>query len=127
MRCELSAATRRRLDIQGFERVDEAALALVAPSLRLALATWQELDVPYEAARTRALLAEAYRMLEDDDAAARECAAARRVFARLRADPALRALDAGEAPPGGLTPREVEVLRLVASGRSNVGSRSSGT
>ena len=38
MRCELSAATRRRLDIQGFERVDEAALAPVAPWLRLAFA-----------------------------------------------------------------------------------------
>ncbi len=92
---------------------------LALGSLRLAFATWQELDVPYEVARTRALLAEAYRLLEDDDAAARECAAARRVFARLRADPDLRALDASDAPPGGLTPREVEVLRLVASGQSN--------
>lgn len=36
MRNELSAATRRRLDIQGFDRVDEAALAPVAPWLRLA-------------------------------------------------------------------------------------------
>lgn len=33
---ELGAATRRRLDIQGFEQVDDAALALVAPWLRLA-------------------------------------------------------------------------------------------
>ena len=49
--------------------------------------------------RTRALLAHAYRLLGDDDAAARECAAARRVFARLRADPDLRALDASDAPP----------------------------
>jgi DNA-binding NarL/FixJ family response regulator len=92
---------------------------LALASLRMAFATWQELDVPYEVARTRVLLADAYRLLGDDDAAARECAAARRVFGRLRADPDLRALDAGDAPPGGLTPREVEVLRLVASGRSN--------
>jgi DNA-binding CsgD family transcriptional regulator len=92
---------------------------LALGSLRLAFATWQELDVPYEVARTRALLAHAYRLLGDDDAAARECAAARRVFARLRADPDLRALDASDAPPGGLTPREVEVLRLIASGQSN--------
>ena len=44
---------------------------LALGSLRLAFAMWQELDVPYEVARTRALLAEAYRLLEDDDAAAR--------------------------------------------------------
>ena len=31
------------------------------------------------------------------------CAAARRVFARLRADPDLQALDASDAPPGGRT------------------------
>jgi DNA-binding CsgD family transcriptional regulator/tetratricopeptide (TPR) repeat protein len=92
---------------------------LALGSLRLAFAAWQELDVPYEVARTRVLLAHAYRLLDDDDAAARECAAARRVFVRLRADPDLRALDARDARPGGLTPREVEVLRLVASGRSN--------
>jgi DNA-binding CsgD family transcriptional regulator len=88
-------------------------------SLRLALAAWQELEVPYEVARTRALLAEAYRSLGDDDAASRECAAARTVFERLGARPDLRTLDARNAPPGGLTPREVEVLRLVASGQSN--------
>jgi len=92
---------------------------LALGSLRLAFAMWQELDVPYEVARTRVLLARAYRLLGDDDAALRECAAAKRVFARLRAEPDLRVLDAGDAPPGGLTPREVEVLRLVASGRSN--------
>ncbi len=82
---------------------------LALGSLRLAIATWQELDVPYELARTRALLADAYRLLEDDDAAARECAAARTVFARLGAEPDLSALDAGDVPPGGLTRREVEV------------------
>jgi DNA-binding NarL/FixJ family response regulator len=88
-------------------------------SLRLAVEAWQQLAVPYEAARTRVLLAQAYRALGDDDAAARECAAARRVFERLGADPDRRALDASDALPGGLTPREVEVLRLVASGQSN--------
>lgn len=95
----------------------EPVLALGA--LRLAFAKWQELDAPYEAARTRALLAGAYRLLQDDDAAARERAAARRVLAGLGAGPDLRGLDASDARPCGLTPREVEVLRLVASGQSN--------
>lgn len=36
MRSELTAATRRRLDIQGFDQVEEVALAPVAPWLRLA-------------------------------------------------------------------------------------------
>jgi DNA-binding CsgD family transcriptional regulator len=88
-------------------------------SLRLAFEAWQELDVPYEVARTRALLVQAYRMLGDDDAAAREAAAARKAFADVGAGPDLRALDVLDAPPGGLTPREVEVLRLVAAGQSN--------
>jgi DNA-binding NarL/FixJ family response regulator len=50
----------------------------------------------------------------------RECAAARSAFERIGAVADLRALDAGpEASPCGLTSREVEVLRLVAGGRTN--------
>ena len=77
------------------------------------------LDAPYEVACTPRCSPRRRAMLADDDAASHECAAARSVFARLRAEPDLRALDASDAPPGGLTPREVEVPRLVASGRSN--------
>jgi DNA-binding NarL/FixJ family response regulator len=86
--------------------------------LRLAYAAWQELDAPYETARTRVLLAEAYRAL-DMDAATRECAAARSSFERLGAVADLRALDAGVDAPCGLTAREIEVLGLVAVGQSN--------
>jgi tetratricopeptide (TPR) repeat protein len=53
------------------------------PALRSAFNAWQELDAPYEAARTRLLLAEAYRVLGDDDAAVREETAAHACFARL--------------------------------------------
>jgi DNA-binding CsgD family transcriptional regulator len=83
--------------------------------LRLAFNHWQELDVPYEAARTRMLLADAYTALGDGEAAAREVAAARACFDRLgvRQD--------REAAPHGLTPREVEVVRLIATGKSNRG------
>jgi len=88
-------------------------------SLRLAFSLWQELDAPYEAARTRVLLAQAYRALDDIDAATRECAAARACFERLGAAADLRALQDGSMPPCGLSPREVEVLRHVAMGRTN--------
>jgi DNA-binding CsgD family transcriptional regulator len=53
------------------------------PALRRAFTAWQELDVPYEAARTRLLLAQAYRAMGDDDAAGREDAAAHASLTRL--------------------------------------------
>jgi DNA-binding CsgD family transcriptional regulator len=89
-------------------------------ALRQACGLWQELDVPYEMARTRVLVADAYDALDDGDAAARERAAARACFERLGAVGDLRLLDAeGAAAPAGLTRREVEVLTLVATGRTN--------
>jgi DNA-binding NarL/FixJ family response regulator len=92
-------------------------------SLRAACRAWNELDAPYEAARTRVLLADAYALLDDTDAAEREREAARTCFERLGADSALRIL-AGEVVPDGaaghgLSPREHEVLELVATGRTN--------
>jgi DNA-binding CsgD family transcriptional regulator len=97
--------------------------AIVAlPALRTAIALWQELDAPHEVGRTRVLLAQAYRALGDEVAASRECAAARACFEQLGAAADLRglpAVDGAPAPPCGLTAREVEVLRRVATGRSN--------
>ena len=97
-----------------------AALA----SLRTSWAAWQMLDAPYEAARTRVLIGLACRELDDADAALLELDAAADAFRRLGAAPdharVERLLD-GPAPatPGGLTARELEVLRLVAAGKSN--------
>jgi DNA-binding CsgD family transcriptional regulator len=91
-------------------------------TLRSAWSTWQGLGVPYEAARVRVLIARASRALGDEYAAAMEIDAARQSFLELGATPDVTALDAAVAalrPPGGLTAREVEVLRLVASGRTN--------
>ncbi len=90
-------------------------------ALRVASTAWHEIGAPYDLARCRMLLAEAYEMLDDRDAAAREHAAARATFERLGADADLRYLDGGTAAPtpGGLTAREAEVLRLVAQGRTN--------
>ena len=97
------------------EGTDPAAAAHAAlPRLRRACALWQELDVPYEAARTRLLVADACAALGDHDGSAMETAAARAVFARLGA-----AESACPDPRGPLSPRECEVLRLVATGVTN--------
>ena len=101
---------------------DDAQAAL--GSLRRALSAWQDIDAPYEAARTRVLLGMACRRLGDGDAAALELEAARAVFEELGAGPDLTRVDslATSAPSTtahGLSPRELEVLRHVAGGKTN--------
>jgi DNA-binding NarL/FixJ family response regulator len=94
-----------------------AALAELKASLR----EWQRLGAPYEAARCRVLIGRALRALGDEQSAADELTAARDALRVLGAAPAEQEADRLLAPsaPGGLTAREVEVLRLVAAGRSN--------
>jgi len=92
-------------------------------ALRRATDAWQQLEAPYELARTRELVGLACRALDDEDAAAFELDAARAAFEQLRARPDLERVLAHLAPvprsSHGLTARELDVLRLVASGRSN--------
>jgi DNA-binding CsgD family transcriptional regulator len=87
----------------------------------------------YEEARCRWRLAEAWLLEGDRDQAATQARAAHELAERLGAAPLLEALeslgrrgrlDLGVQPPPSpdgpaLTPRELEVLRLVAAGRSN--------
>lgn len=92
------------------------------PLLREACSACQQLNLPYEAAQVRMILGKAARRAGDEETARLEFEAARAAFERLGAGPdAERAARAsGVAPnPKGLSDREVEVLRLVASGRSN--------
>jgi ATP/maltotriose-dependent transcriptional regulator MalT len=92
-------------------------------ALRRSSALWQELDAPYEVAKTQVLAALACRALGDHDTAELELEAARECFRTLGAVPDAARVDGLLGEPGdeshGLTPRELEVLRLVAGGKTN--------
>lgn len=99
-----------------------AALAAGEPAealtcLRAALRHFVDLGLPYHAARARARLARALDLLGDAEAAALERDGARDAFEALGAAADVAALASG--PPDGLTAREVEVIRLIATGLSN--------
>jgi ATP/maltotriose-dependent transcriptional regulator MalT len=100
----------------------DAKAALEA--LREAGEGWRSLRARYDGARTRVLVGLARRALGDDDTSQFELDGARTVFVALGAAPDVERLDqlAGRPRAGGageLSPRELEVLRLVATGRTN--------
>ena len=98
---------------------DEPQAAL--RSLREAWQVWDELDAPYEGARVRLLVGLACRALGDEDGAALEFESARATFATLGAAPEIARVDrlVRRKETHGLSARELEVLRLLASGRTN--------
>jgi ATP/maltotriose-dependent transcriptional regulator MalT len=131
--CDELAAIARRQGSEALEALAaqaEGAVALAEGdaraallSLRRAWQAWQDLDAPYDAGRARLLLAQACTELGDEDTAALERDAARDVFFRLGAAPDLARLESlgrrRRRTEHGLSAREVEVLRLIARGRSN--------
>ncbi|HEX6419808.1 MAG TPA: LuxR family transcriptional regulator [Acidimicrobiales bacterium] len=116
-----AAAAHARGAVLLAEGEHRAALA----ALRDALRAWHEVGAPYEEARARLLLGAACRAVGDRDGADLEVEAAQRAFAELGAAPAhdgltrARGAAGGDRPAIGVTPRELEVLRLVARGRTN--------
>ena len=93
-------------------------------ALRGACEAWKELEAPRETARTRVLVGQACAALGDLDTAAMELEAARDTFARLGAAPELARVESlTRRPPErhayGLTERELQILRLLATGKRN--------
>ncbi|MEP6851969.1 MAG: LuxR C-terminal-related transcriptional regulator [bacterium] len=101
--------------------VESGDPAAALPLLRRSRSIWERLGGRYETARCQLLLGRSLRSLGDDESALTELTGARRRFAELRAAPAEHEAAAliTTTYPGGLTAREVEVLRLVAAGRTN--------
>lgn len=95
-----------------------------AASLRSAWEMWRDLEMPYDEAQARLLLAAICARRDDQDGRRLEMDAARRLFTELDAAPCLArmALDserAGRRSVGSLSEREAQVLRLLAAGKTN--------
>lgn len=119
---ESPALSAAALSSRGRLQLAEGDASAACATLREALHRWQELEVPYEVATVRLLLGQACRNCGDEDGATRSLASAAAIFDRLGAAldaRHIRDLTSPSSLPAGLTAREVEVLGLVASGRTN--------
>jgi ATP/maltotriose-dependent transcriptional regulator MalT len=116
----LAAAARSAVALA--EGDAHAALVLARRAVALPRAD----EAPYRVARARVLAGVACRALGDEDGSRLELDAARTLFERLGAAPDVARIDALSADGRrerwhGLTPRELQVLRLVAAGKANKG------
>ena len=111
----------------GAVRLEEGDLAGAAVSLRQASELWRDLEMPYEEAHSRLLMAAVCERRSDDEGRRLELDAARTLFAQINAEACLARLagPARETPretreaAGPLSEREVQVLRLLADGKTN--------
>jgi len=92
--------------------------------LQKALKIWNSLNLPYESACARELKGLVYRKMKDKDNSEAELAAAKWVFEQLKAMPDLARVNRllngkGDLETHGLTLRELQVLSLVATGRTS--------
>jgi DNA-binding CsgD family transcriptional regulator len=128
---DAAAAEVDTLYLRALSRQSAGAVLLAEGQPRAALAglseaeeLWRQLEAPFEAVRTRALGALARRDLGDERGAAAELDAARAALQAMGAGPEVARLELIRQAlmprdTRGLTPREVEALRLVATGMTN--------
>ena len=102
----------------------EGDVSSAARSLRHAADLWRDLEMPYEEAHTCLLMATVCERRDDADGRRLEIDRARTLFTRLNAEGCLALIatrdDRGARQPAGpLSDREMQVLRLLAAGRTN--------
>ena len=85
-------------------------------ALHAALREYRTQQSRYETAQVYEWMAVAHKALGDDELAAADSATAENIYAQLGVEPAQVC---GHSSPGGLTPREVEILLRVAGGATN--------
>jgi DNA-binding NarL/FixJ family response regulator len=95
-------------------RQEQHAAAL--ESLEAALREYRTQQSRYETAQVYEWMAIAHRGLGEDELAAADTATAENIYHQLGVEPAYVC---GSTTPGGLTPREIEILTRIASGATN--------
>jgi len=119
----LSAASRHAT---GAVLLADGEIEGASASLRLAWEIWRDLEMPYEEAETCLLMAAVCERRGDQDGRRLELDAARKLFKQLNAEARLARIGepsgpATHRPAGSLSERELQVLRLVAAGKTNRG------